>query len=314
MSPKVSVIIPSYNREHLIQRSILSVLNQTYKNIELIVVDDSNDNTEQKVKEIKDERLIYLKNPKRMGVSAARNIGIKISTGELIAFQDSDDEWLPMKLEKQVNLLLNSPPNVGGVYCGQEYFDIKTGHKIADELTEIDFRKSYAEGLLQTPPTQTVLIKKSVLDEVGYFDERLNAAEDTELAIRVSKKYDYAFVKEPLIRVAKNHDSLMGNAGNYLFAFELIYEKHKDYLSDKILFGLCKVLANYWILKGDFKKAKEFVKKSLKHKLDFTTVVQYLAINFAPPLLKFAYSRKYRDGIPHPTQAGKVIEDNQKDY
>ncbi|MBK9282723.1 MAG: glycosyltransferase family 2 protein [Sphingobacteriaceae bacterium] len=158
--PKVSVIIPTYNREHLIQKSIWSVLNQSYKNIELIIVDDSDDNTEDKVNEIKDNRLIYIKNRQRMGVSKARNMAIEISTGELIAFQDSDDVWYDNKLEKQVNLLLASPPQVAAVYCGQDFYDITTGEKTGTELTEINFRKSYTEGFLQTPATQTVLIKK----------------------------------------------------------------------------------------------------------------------------------------------------------
>ena len=250
-----------------------------------------------------------------MGVSKARNMAIEVSTGELIAFQDSDDEWSEDKLEKQVNLLLKSPSDVAAVYCGMEFFDANNHEKIGEDLTEIDFRKSYTEdGLLQTPATQTVLIKKSVLNEVGYFNEQLRAAEDTELAIRVSKKYLYAFVKEPLIKVARNHDSLMGNAKNYLFAYEFICEKHKDFLSNKILFNLNKVLANYWILKGDYKKAKCFIKKALRNKFDLKTLAQYSAVEIAPFLLKYAYVKKYKNGIPHPTQPGQVISDERKDY
>lgn len=313
-SPKVSVVIPTYNRAHLIQKSIRSVLNQTYKNLEVVVVDDSDDDTEKRVKEIKDARLIYIKNPKRMGVSAARNIAIHVSTGELIAFQDSDDEWYEDKLEKQVNLLLSLPSEYAAVYCGMEYFDIKTDKVIDIELTEINFRQSYADGMLQTPPTQTILIKKNVLDEVGYFDEQLRAAEDTELTIRVSRKYLFGFVKEPLIRVAKNHDSLMGNAMNYLVAYDIIYEKHKDFLSDEILFGLSKNLANYWILKNDLRKARGYVKRSLKHKKNFNTLSQYYLLIVAPFLLKSLYKVKYKNGIPHPTQPGKTIEDNKKDF
>ena len=311
---KVTVIIPTYNRAHLIQKSMQSVLNQTYKNLELIIVDDSNDDTEKKVKEIKDDRVVYIKNPQRMGVSKARNIAIAKATGVLIAFQDSDDQWYADKLEKQVSHLLKLPNEYAAVYCGMEYFDIKTDKVIGIELTEINFRESYAKGLLQTPPTQTILIKKNVLDEVGYFDERLKAAEDTELTIRVSRKYLFGFVKEPLIRVAKNHDSLMGNAQNYLYAYDIIYDKHNDFLSNEILFGLSKNLASYWILKEDFQKAKKYVERSLKHKKNLTTLTQYCLILIAPLLLKFIYKLKYKNGIPHPTQPGRVIEENRKDF
>ena len=103
--PLVSVIIPVFNRKHLIQRSIYSVLNQTYKNLEVLVIDDaSTDKTKEKVLEIKDSRLKYFRNEKNLGPSGSRNKGIKLSSGELIAFQDSDDEWINNKLEKQINL------------------------------------------------------------------------------------------------------------------------------------------------------------------------------------------------------------------
>lgn len=312
--PKVTVIIPTYNRAHLIQKSIKSVLNQTYKNIELIIIDDSSDDTEKKVNEIKDERLIYIKNNNRMGPSIARNMGIGLSTGELIAFQDSDDEWNIDKLEKQVELLIKSPPDVAAVYCGMEFFDIKSGKKIGEEIRDINFRKAYNQGLLLTPFTQTVLIKKSVLKEVGSFDERLSAAEDTELAIRVSKKYKYAFVKGPLLRVARNHNSLMGNALNYYVAYEIIIDKHEDFLSGKILFNLCKTLANYYILKKNYKDAKKYIKKSLKHKFDLGTLIIYYTLRYATPLVNFIYNKKYKEGIPHPIHEGKFISVNQKEY
>lgn len=313
--PKVSVVIPTYNRGHLIQKSINSVLNQTYRNIELIVVDDcSTDNTEAVVKEIKDERFIFLKSSERMGPSVARNKGIENATGELVAFQDSDDEWYIDKLEKQIELLLVSPNDVAAVYCGIEFFDVTTGYKIGEDLREIDFKKAYKEGFLYTPWTQTVLIKKNVLDEVGYFDERLLAAEDTELAIRVSRKYKYAFVKGPLIRIGKNHNSLMGNAKNYYFAWDIIIEKHKDFLSKKIIFNLCKVLANYYILKRDYKNAKKYIRKSLKYKFDLMTIFILSGLNCFPFFLQNAYNKKYKNGIPHPIHRGQFLSEKDEEY
>jgi len=101
MKKLVSVILPTYNRAHLLDRSIKSVLKQTYENFELIVVNDgSSDEIERRVKEYQklDKRIKYVKNDKNLGVSSARNIGIKIAKGEFIAFQDDDDEWLPLKL------------------------------------------------------------------------------------------------------------------------------------------------------------------------------------------------------------------------
>ncbi len=105
MNPTVSVIIPTYNRANLVSRAIKSVLNQTYQDFEIIVVDDcSEDNTEEIVKSFNDSRIRYIKHKKNKGGSAARNTGIKRARGKYIAFLDDDDEWLPSKLEKQIML------------------------------------------------------------------------------------------------------------------------------------------------------------------------------------------------------------------
>lgn len=308
-SPKVSVILPTYNRGHLIEKSIKSVLNQSYNNLELIIVDDcSSDKTEIKIQEIKDNRLVYIRNQRNLGPSKSRNNGIKLSTGDLIAFQDSDDEWHLDKLQKQVALLQKSTNDVAAVYCGMEFFDLKSEKKIGEELREMNFKEAYINGsFFFTPANVTVLIKKDVLNDVGYFDDRLFADEDTELAIRVTKKYNYAFLNEVLVRVNRNHNQLTGNAKNYANAKEIIYEKHRDYLSSKNLFHLCKEIANYYILKDDYKKANEFVRKSLMHEKNLLTFFQYLALNFSPFLIRYAFKRKYKYGMPHPNELGKFI-------
>ena len=107
---KVSVIIPTYNRADKLLGSVKSVLNQTYKNLKLIIVDDaSTDDTERVVSEINDERIFYHKLEKNIGAAGARNAGVKLSDSKLIAFHDSDDKWLPDKLEKQVKYLTDHP-------------------------------------------------------------------------------------------------------------------------------------------------------------------------------------------------------------
>ena len=305
MAPKVSVIIPVYNREHLIEKSIRSVLNQTYKNLEVIVIDDgSTDSTEEKIMQIDDNRLKFLKNKINSGPSKSRNRGIELSTGEIIAFQDSDDEWYSNKLEKQINLLLKSGDEVGAVYCGMEFIDFKTGEKIGESIDPTDFRKNFTTGhTFRSPANVTMLVKKKVLCELGKFDEALHAYEDTELAIRISRRYSFSLVAEALVKVTRNHDQLMGNTLNYIKASEIIYAKHKDYLSEKILFGLCKQIANYYILTNEFKKAKEYIIYSLKYfhygyLIYFRTLFQLILIIFSPGLLKKLYNKKYKGDIP----------------
>lgn len=311
-TPKVSVIIPVFNRENLIRRSIQSVLNQTYKNLELLIIDDaSTDNTSEKIAQIKDDRLKYFRNERNCGPSKSRNRGIQLSSGELIAFQDSDDEWYTDKLEKQVGALKECTEDFAAVYCGMEFFDLNSGKKIGDDIREFDFTQNFLTGQhLLTPANVTVLIKKSVLDEVGAFDERLYAAEDTELAMRVSKNHKYKFVSEPLVKVNRNHNQLTGNAKNYTLAKEIIYEKHRNYLSRQILFELCKQIANYYIIKNDYTKAKIYLKECFNHKLNVITLLQYVSLNVFPVLLKVAYSKKYKRGMPHPTKEGIFVSND----
>ena len=111
----ISVIIPTYNREKLIMPAIDSVLKQTYQDIELIVVDDgSTDRTVELLKTIKDPRFYFVQTERNSGAPAARNIGIKQSKGEYIAFHDSDDIWMPHKLEKQLKFLKENDADVVG--------------------------------------------------------------------------------------------------------------------------------------------------------------------------------------------------------
>ena len=299
-NPLVSVIIPVYNRENLIHRAIKSITDQTYKNLEIIVVNDgSTDNTEEKIKQIKDERIKYFKIKKNMGVSSARNKGIELSSGEIIALQDSDDESVPERIEKQLKLLLSSNREFGAVCCGRELYDSNTGTKIGEILREVDYKENFTKGsYFLTPSTNNLMIKKTVLNEVGYFDERLYAGEDTELAIRVSKKYRYGFINQPLIKVTRNHNQLTRNTKNYIISKEIIIAKHEDFLSNEILYNTCKSIANYYILTNDYSKAKEYIKKSFKYKFTLKTLIQYIGIIFFPFLIKYSFNKKYKGQIP----------------
>jgi Glycosyltransferases involved in cell wall biogenesis len=115
--PAVSVIIPTYNRAHTISQSIISILNQTYNNFELIIVDDgSTDNTEEVVKNFNDKRIKYIAHKENRGAASALNTGISFSSGSFVTFNGSDDEWLPEKLEEEMKGFKTSDSKVGVVY------------------------------------------------------------------------------------------------------------------------------------------------------------------------------------------------------
>lgn len=280
----------------MIKDSIQSIINQSYSNIEIIVINDgSQDNTEKKISEIDDSRLKYFRSDINKGVSYSRNLGVKYSSGNIVAFQDSDDIAYPERIEKQLQKLLHSNNNVGAVYCGMELIDKTTGIKIKNSYHDTDFRKNFTEGRnLLTPGTGTLMIRKDVIEHAGYFDEQLFANEDTEIAIRISKLYDYAGISEPLVKVYRNHDQLMSNPYIYIHAKEIIYKKHRDYLSKDILVKLCKTIANYYILTGNLKAAKFYVSEALNIRKDFKTVIQQGALNILPGPTELLYKLKHK--------------------
>ena len=193
----ISVVIPTYNRIELLKRSIDSVINQTIKPSEIIIVDDgSNDGTEAMVKKKYDSlKLIKQKNK---GASAARNSGIKASSGEWICFLDSDDEWKNDKLEKQIMAVAN---NSDYKFFHSNEIWIKNGKRINQKKKHKKYGGYIFKKCLdmcRISPS-SVLIDKSIFEEIGFFNENLVVCEDYELWLRICDKYEVFFIDEPLI-------------------------------------------------------------------------------------------------------------------
>ena len=193
----ISVVIPSYNRKEFLKRSIDSAINQTKKPFEIIVVDDgSTDGTETMIKS--DYDFVKFIKQKNKGVSAARNIGIKVSIGEWICFLDSDDEWKKDKLEKQINAMKSNP---GYKFFHSNEIWIKNGLRINQKKKHKKYGGDIFDKCLdmcRISPS-SVMIDKTVFDEVGNFNENLVVCEDYELWLRICDKYRVFFIDEPLI-------------------------------------------------------------------------------------------------------------------
>ncbi|OGM08897.1 hypothetical protein A2159_02760, partial [Candidatus Woesebacteria bacterium RBG_13_34_9] len=199
-APTISVIIPTYNRALTIKRAIDSVLNQTYQDFEIIVIDDrSTDNTEEVVKIFNDEKLKYIRHEKNKGGSAARNTGIKVAKGEYIAFLDSDDEWHPEKLQKQLNLFNNLDKEFGVIYCG--FQGVNEFGKVFKYV--IPKHRGYITlKLIEGNCVGTlsiILAKLSYINSINGFDEDLDSCQDWDLYIRLSKICKFDFVPEVLV-------------------------------------------------------------------------------------------------------------------
>lgn len=290
--PTVSIIIPTYNRAHLLGRAIQSVLNQTYKDFELIVVDDgSTDNTEQIVRSFSDERIRYVRHKKNKGVAAARNTGIKTARGEYMAFQDSDDEWLPEKLEKQTGIFETALPEVGVVYTGVHR--LKNNRKAYIPSSGITQKEGYIfSSLLKGNfiSTPAALVKKECFQRAGMFDERFPSAEDRELFIRISKYYQFRCIDEPLVIAYHQPDSISANQSARVRALELIYEKHfEDIKKDRrVLASHCLNLGHHLCAGGELNRGRNYLIKAVKaHPLN----IKFLGAALASLLGQSAYNR-----------------------
>lgn len=226
----VSVIIPTYNREQTIYSSIMSVLNQTHKNLEIIVIDDcSIDRTEKIVKNIKDERIRYIKLEKNSGANFARNRGIELAKYDLIAFQDSDDKWHKDKLKKQLDFMLKKGYEMIGCSYNQYIND-----KFNKIIPDFEIRKNYLEILLKQNflSTQTLLGYKYIyINE--KFDEKLSRLQDWDFVLRACKKYKVGFIKEALVDVYVQNDSISKDDYKLLKALKRMAYKYKLDYSDK---------------------------------------------------------------------------------
>jgi glycosyltransferase involved in cell wall biosynthesis len=261
----VSVILPTYNRAHLISRAIKSVLDQTYQNLELIVVDDgSTDDTKYVVKSVDDERIKYVKHEQNKGANAARNTGIRTAKNDYIAFQDSDDQWFPEKLEKQMKIFDRLSPKVGVVYTG--YWRIRNNTKEYSPFSVAQKDGNLSRVLLgkNCVPTSTSVVRKACFEKIGVFDEQLPRLQEWELWIRISKHYDFKCVDEPLVNAYECADSLTKNEKAHILARELILRKHfEDIAKETRLLGRHYYeIGNLLSLDGRTSRGRHYLKRA----------------------------------------------------
>ncbi len=224
----VSVVIPTHNRAALLPRAMRSVLAQTYRDLELIVVDDaSTDDTERVVASFDDPRIRYIRHDGRRGAAAARNAGIRAARGAYIAFQDSDDEWLLEKLDKQMQVLRANGRSAEVVYCGFLRWRGGSAHYVPEPSVTVRQGDILTQLLLGNfVSTQTLLLRRQCIENAGGFDERLARFQDWELAIRLAKAHEFRCVDEPLVLVHETPGNITGDDAAGIRALEIILEKH----------------------------------------------------------------------------------------
>jgi glycosyltransferase involved in cell wall biosynthesis len=312
--PKVSVVVPAYNAMKYLPETLDSILQQTFSDFEVLIVNDgSSDNIGEWFEEISDSRvkLIFQEN---MGLSSARNTGIRHSQGEYIAFLDSDDTWEKTKLEKQVKYLeLN--PGIDLIHTWMELIDehsISTGRII----------KSFAQGNVWQQLIQqnviaclSVVVRRHCFETVGGFDETLRSLEDWDMWIRIAKNHKFAVIPEPLVYYRQIPTSMSKNCQVMAQSFNIVIEKAFNSVPIDLLYlknssygyaNLCLAWKALQSESQDLKQAALFQLKALQHnpKLCFSPenirlslailIRQFLGLNNYTKFLEFAYSiRRY---------------------
>ena len=271
-SPKVSVIVPTYNRADRLERALNSIVSQTYQDFELIVVDDgSTDKTSQLMKSFPKAQYFYIK--KNSGVSKARNVGLAFAKGELICFLDSDDLWKEKKIQIQSLWLEN---NKDSQICYTDEIWVRNGVRV----NPMNRHRKYSGdifrhclGLCIVSPS-SVMIRAKLFDEIGNFDESLPSCEDYDLWLRIASKYAFHFIEEPLIIKYGGHSDQLSRKYWGMDRFRVValkklldqnsLDKEKLKLTRSVFLEKCSILIKGFEKRG--KKEEESFYRELVNK------------------------------------------------
>jgi glycosyltransferase involved in cell wall biosynthesis len=287
--PLVSIVIPTFNRANLLLRSIQSVIDQSYSNIEILVVDDcSSDNTKDVVESFHDDRIRYFRHEKNLGAVAARNTGIAKARGEYIAFQDSDDFWLPSKLERQMRVFSSSPLSLGVVFTS--YWLIDNGRKTFcpraslakqsnGKIHEALLRENFVNG-------PTSVVRKACFEKAGVF-ENLPRFQEWGLWLRISKYYEFKHINQPLVYAYRQSDSISKNTTATIIARKNLLAKYYDELkkTPKLLSQHFFEVGYPLLVNGQTIEARSYFKRAIrtypfKPKLILSFIFSYINPKF----------------------------------
>ena len=269
--PDISVIIPAFNRAHTLPRALDSVLSQTLKPREIIVVDDGS--TDETNAVLADYPGLCIISQDNRGVSAARNMGIKKAGGEWLAFLDSDDEWLKEKLEKQWDAICIDDKLI----CHTEEIWIRNGQRVNPMKKHKKFGGIIYERCLPlcVISPSSVMIHRSVFEDVGVFDESLEVCEDYDLWLRICAKYSILFIDEPLIvkygghedQLSRKHwgmDRFRVKALEKMMAFGALNDEDEKATVNMIL-QKCGIIINGMKKRGNNDEAEKWQSKIEKY-------------------------------------------------
>jgi glycosyltransferase involved in cell wall biosynthesis len=274
-APVVSVIIPTYNRESYIIEAIESVLNQTFDDLEIIIIDDgSTDNTPSIVKRIHDSRIRYFYLKHNNGVAAALNYGIKNSKGKYISRLDSDDIFLPEKIGSQVEVLENNP-DIGLVYT--RAYNISEQGDIVALYPAISTHPENPLKMLRHflfTPSQSIVFRKQCIERIGLYDTTIRFSSDWDFCVRMAARYKFFYIPIPLVKIRKHNNMLTGDKLRSVQHTVMVLEKHKQLLAQDEGFQ--------WLSPWYYHVGRQLFYRSdyLSARNAFRTAVRFQVVNF----------------------------------
>jgi glycosyltransferase involved in cell wall biosynthesis len=301
-SPYFSVVLPTHNRAEMLREAIQSILNQTFTDFEVIVVDDhSSDHTAEVVASFADPRINYILNDHIRGGAGTRNAGIFRAKGEWVAFLDDDDLWLPEKLQLQYERILTASQDVGLVYSGYTVVigDNRSYTRMAQKegwlLQELLYH-NFIAGFY------SVVIRKDLLWAVNGLDEAFPASQDIELYIRIAQLSQIVCVKEPLVRVRMSHsERITSNFQKKLNGNVLLLNKYREFYaqSPRLTHRAQSKVFVFALLSKNYR----YVKSSLLWTLlgvvlDPKNVLWIMRRVVASPIRRFLYRTKHCAQLP----------------
>lgn len=262
--PLVSAVITTYKRDlTTLKRAIDSVIGQSHQEIELIVVNDNPEepHLSKRIEELirgYEQEIEYVVMPKNSGACAARNEGYRRSKGEFIGFLDDDDEWLKQKIELQLEKMNE---DVGIVYCDSYIINDKTNKQFL--RSETLRTKKFPEGMIIGSLLRDniigscsfPLIRRSVLEDIGVFNEKLPAIQDFELWIRICMHYKAAYVDKPLVKYhVHSGDQISKHFDKRAKGMDMIYKLNSEYFKNnkKLDAAMCRQLVIFHIVNSDY--------------------------------------------------------------
>lgn len=298
-NPLVSVIVPTYNRAYVLGRAINSVLNQTHKNFELVIVDDgSEDNTEEVISSFDDKRIVYIKSDENQGQNPALNKGLRYVKGDYVAFLDSDDEWLPQILEEQLEKFKENP-NFGCVYSqagimNNGKLEIAMDFQLEGSIYKDALAQGYVSHMI------TMMVKRKCFDLVGIFDLNFTNFQDDDMCLRLSKHYQFGLIREPLAVIHDDvYNSVMQNKRDYAEGWLRLIEKYKNdiiaYCGSPVMAKHLRKAAILLYSINSYTRTRKTLFLALQLNLSIKTII-LLLLTFLPSWVYYtalgAYTRK----------------------